>query len=168
MWPARIPNIPFFYLAFRAWSHWKAITGSRTLSRLLSEQLIRPKSSQILQRIYNCPELSEERVRQLRKSIAKKLDEKDRTAFKRRNVELERRSTLNISCENAHGWEVVVAKAQTGQLISLYYDFPQIEAEMARAIAQTKRLIRKEEGKESEKRQETGHDTQREKDTKHR
>ncbi|TAQ91056.1 hypothetical protein B7494_g583 [Chlorociboria aeruginascens] len=47
-----IPNIPFFYLVFRAWSHWRAWYGSKHIEFLLDKQLIRPQPSQILDEIY--------------------------------------------------------------------------------------------------------------------
>ncbi|CAK7198709.1 hypothetical protein SEUCBS139899_001373 [Sporothrix eucalyptigena] len=32
-----IPNIPFFYLAYRAWSHWKALSGGKHVQYLLAK-----------------------------------------------------------------------------------------------------------------------------------
>ena len=48
-----IPNIPFFYLAFRAWSHWRALSGSRHIEFLLEKKLITPQPSNILDELYS-------------------------------------------------------------------------------------------------------------------
>lgn len=50
-----IPNIPFFYLLFRAWSHWRALSGSRHIQFLLKKNLINPIDSKILNEIYAEP-----------------------------------------------------------------------------------------------------------------
>lgn len=48
-----IPNIPFFYLVFRAWSHWRALSGSKHVEFLLDKNLIAPKPSKILDELYS-------------------------------------------------------------------------------------------------------------------
>jgi len=48
-----IPNIPFFYLVFRAWSHWRALSGSKHVEFLLDKNLIMLKSSKILDELYS-------------------------------------------------------------------------------------------------------------------
>lgn len=47
-----IPNIPFFYLAFRAYSHWKALEGGKHLEFLLMNNLLAPVPSTELDAIY--------------------------------------------------------------------------------------------------------------------
>ncbi|KAJ5901964.1 hypothetical protein N7495_002492 [Penicillium taxi] len=47
-----IPNIPFFYLAYRGWSHWRALNGSRHLEFLVKEDLINPISLPELEQLY--------------------------------------------------------------------------------------------------------------------
>lgn len=47
-----VPNIPFFYLVYRAWSHWRAIQGGRHLQFLLQSNLLNPTPSPLLDRIY--------------------------------------------------------------------------------------------------------------------
>ena len=48
-----IPNLPFFYLVFRAWSHWRALSGSRHIEFLLDKKLITPRPSKILDELYS-------------------------------------------------------------------------------------------------------------------
>ncbi|KUJ16832.1 uncharacterized protein LY89DRAFT_782092 [Mollisia scopiformis] len=47
-----IPNLPFFYLVFRAWSHWRALSGSKHIEFLLDNKLVKPKPSPILDELY--------------------------------------------------------------------------------------------------------------------
>lgn len=52
-----IPNIPFFYLAFRAYSHWKALEGGKHLEFLLKSNLLVPVPSTELDAIYRKKEI---------------------------------------------------------------------------------------------------------------
>ncbi|RMZ85215.1 hypothetical protein DV738_g402, partial [Chaetothyriales sp. CBS 135597] len=47
-----IPNIPFFYAAFRCWSHWRALRGSDHLEHLLTHRLYRPVSTDAVEDLY--------------------------------------------------------------------------------------------------------------------
>ncbi|KAK6333279.1 hypothetical protein TWF718_011099 [Orbilia javanica] len=47
-----IPNIPFFYLVFRAYSHWRALQGGRHLEFLVKNNLLDPQPDSQLDRIY--------------------------------------------------------------------------------------------------------------------
>lgn len=47
-----IPNLPFFYLVYRAWSHWRALSGGRHIQFLLKRGLLDPVPSPILDQVY--------------------------------------------------------------------------------------------------------------------
>ncbi|KAJ6143597.1 Protein of unknown function DUF2343 [Penicillium samsonianum] len=47
-----VPNIPFFYLAYRGWSHWRALNGSRHLEFLVDKNLLNPISLPELEQLY--------------------------------------------------------------------------------------------------------------------
>ncbi|KAF7113697.1 hypothetical protein CNMCM5793_003053 [Aspergillus hiratsukae] len=47
-----VPNIPFFYLAYRGWSHWRALNGSRHLEYLVEKDLLNPVSFPGLEQLY--------------------------------------------------------------------------------------------------------------------
>jgi len=47
-----VPNLPFFYLVFRAWSHWKSLLGSKHIQFLLDKKLINIQASPILDNLY--------------------------------------------------------------------------------------------------------------------
>lgn len=48
-----VPNIPFFYVAFRAWSHYRAMEGSKHLKLLLDQDRIAYSPSAKLDEIYS-------------------------------------------------------------------------------------------------------------------
>ncbi|KAL2865335.1 mitochondrial K+-H+ exchange-related family protein [Aspergillus lucknowensis] len=47
-----IPNIPFFYLVYRGWSHWRALNGSKHLQFLVENNLLNPVSYPGLVELY--------------------------------------------------------------------------------------------------------------------
>ncbi|GAQ10653.1 hypothetical protein ALT_7974 [Aspergillus lentulus] len=47
-----VPNIPFFYLAYRGWSHWRALNGSKHLEYLVEKDLLNPVSFPGLEQLY--------------------------------------------------------------------------------------------------------------------
>ncbi|ODA76377.1 hypothetical protein RJ55_08223 [Drechmeria coniospora] len=47
-----IPNLPFFYLVYRAWSHWRAVAGGKHVQWLVENKLLRPSPSAMLDRLY--------------------------------------------------------------------------------------------------------------------
>ncbi|TEA20850.1 Uncharacterized protein C8034_v008215 [Colletotrichum sidae] len=47
-----IPNLPFFYLVYRAWSHWRALEGGKHLRFLLDNKLLALSPSKLLDDIY--------------------------------------------------------------------------------------------------------------------
>lgn len=47
-----IPNLPFFYLVFRAWSHWRAIAGGKHIQWLSEHKLLQPSPSDTLDKLY--------------------------------------------------------------------------------------------------------------------
>lgn len=48
----RIPNLPFFYLVYRTWSHWKAQAGGKHIQWLVQNKLLTPAPSPILDELY--------------------------------------------------------------------------------------------------------------------
>ncbi|PWN19715.1 hypothetical protein BCV69DRAFT_271634 [Microstroma glucosiphilum] len=47
-----VPNLPFFYLVWRAWSHWRAFQSSQYLSTLLTQNRLLPKADTSLDPIF--------------------------------------------------------------------------------------------------------------------
>lgn len=49
----RIPNLPFFYLLYRAWSHWRAISGGKHIQWLIKNRLLQETPSEQLDTLYD-------------------------------------------------------------------------------------------------------------------
>jgi hypothetical protein len=47
-----IPNLPFFYLLYRAWSHWRAVQGGQHVKWLLDNKLVKEQPSKLLDELY--------------------------------------------------------------------------------------------------------------------
>ncbi|RDA87002.1 hypothetical protein CP532_6734 [Ophiocordyceps camponoti-leonardi (nom. inval.)] len=47
-----IPNLPFFYLVYRAWSHWRALAGGRHVQWLVENKLLHSAPSAKLSQLY--------------------------------------------------------------------------------------------------------------------
>lgn len=47
-----VPNLPFFYVAYRAWCHYRAMQGASHLQRLLKEERLSFSGSKTLSEIY--------------------------------------------------------------------------------------------------------------------
>ncbi|MCJ1478051.1 hypothetical protein MMC13_006726 [Lambiella insularis] len=75
-----LPNIPFFYLVWRAWSHWRALGGSRHVDYLLQKGLIKSAPSEQLSRLYAKRKVSSE-VQRLITDIGKVLEQMKEASF---------------------------------------------------------------------------------------
>ncbi|KAJ5091548.1 hypothetical protein NUU61_006418 [Penicillium alfredii] len=47
-----IPNIPFFYLVYRGWSHWRALNGAKHLEFIVDKKLLNPVPLPELESLY--------------------------------------------------------------------------------------------------------------------
>ncbi|PVG00248.1 hypothetical protein CPB86DRAFT_782838 [Serendipita vermifera] len=48
-----IPNVPFYFCGWRAWSHWKALGATTYLNQLVTLQYFQPSNDPTLDSIYN-------------------------------------------------------------------------------------------------------------------
>ncbi|OTB03740.1 hypothetical protein M426DRAFT_172083 [Hypoxylon sp. CI-4A] len=120
-----IPNLPFFYLAYRAWSHWRALAGGKHLKFLADRNLLSLSPSQTLDSIYTPlvpPSVSKE-------SIA------DTSSAANGTKEFEEERLL-LSQENGH------------QLVKAL-EIPELEVELERAIWQVEAAIQKQKEEKS-------------------
>ncbi|KAF8879888.1 mitochondrial K+-H+ exchange-related-domain-containing protein [Gymnopilus junonius] len=53
-----IPNLPFFFCVWRAWSHYRAYKASKYLQTLLEHNLIEPQGSELLDQVYRTYRIS--------------------------------------------------------------------------------------------------------------
>lgn len=105
-----IPNLPFFYLCFRAYSHWKALAGSKHIDFLLKENLLAPKPSKILDELY----------------LRNKIPFSDSKSAA---------DTLS-SNSNVSDVETMLLHASDGEEIAKALDIPELQMELDRAVWQ--------------------------------
>jgi len=113
---ARIPNLPFFYLAYRAWSHWRALEGGKHLRFLVDNKLLALSPSKLLDDIYT--PLIPKNMTQTPSEPA-----------------LGHSKPLQGKTENAED-EVILLSQANGQRIAKVLDVPELAVEIERAIWQ--------------------------------
>ncbi|TKX22684.1 hypothetical protein C1H76_5138 [Elsinoe australis] len=134
-----LPNIPFIYLAFRAWSHYKAWFGGRYLGYLLARGLVRPRGSRVLDGLY---------ARGLMEGAVEKgsADAKGRVKARVEEKEVERLAG-EVWARDAQGEEVLVLREWNGQAIAEEFKLPEMEVEIERAVEQVAKAIMEAKGK---------------------
>lgn len=106
-----------FYLIYRAWSHWRALSGSRHIQFLLENKFIKPTPSTILDTIYSNGHLPFDAV--------SKESAKEPSNFKN-GVDLEERMVLHES---------------NGKRIAEALDIPELTMELDRAVWQVEKAL---------------------------
>ncbi|KAL1856710.1 hypothetical protein Plec18167_002430 [Paecilomyces lecythidis] len=128
-----IPNIPFFYLAYRGWSHWRALSGSKHLEFLVEKDLLNPIPSPDIEHVYA-------------RAVAT-LDGK---------ADLERKSSSTGSIEEIEEKdEKILLNFSDGKELAKILNAPELAVEVERAVTQISKKLKQEhalveEGKELE------------------
>jgi len=136
-----IPNLPFFYLAYRAFSHWKALSGAKHLEFLVEKNLFQPVKSSALDAMYtrhvtattiDCDALAKETKVEWTdvKNLIRKGEEK---AFKRGEM------------------DVLLIGVQDAQAIAKVADFPALAVECERACKQVADQMKFQAEKDTQK-----------------
>nr|POE94422.1 uncharacterized protein c23h3.12c [Quercus suber] len=130
-----IPNLPFFYLCFRAYSHYRALYGSKFLAHLLGKDRVRATASTRMDKLYTAGLMhgSAEKV----KSVA---DPEDAEV-----ADVVREVQAQVGGEGRE--EVMLLKTWNGKVIAEEFGLPEMEVEIERAVWQVERAIRKEKEK---------------------
>lgn len=119
-----IPNLPFFYLVFRAYSHWRALSGSKHVEFLLEKNLIKAAPSKILDELYS----------------------RGNRPFHASTVELSKDAR---SVEHKEKEQMILHKSD-GKLIAAALNLPEVEIELDRAVWQVEQAIKADELLEEE------------------
>ncbi|KAI3398832.1 hypothetical protein diail_8523 [Diaporthe ilicicola] len=123
-----IPNIPFFYLAYRAWSHWRALAGGKHIQFLLQNKLLIHSPSPKLNEVYS---EQEPPLPSTPQSTTKPGVPKNRDPTMPENAQPEGGETMLLSQVN-------------GKRMTQALDLPQLEIELERAIWQVETAIQKQ------------------------
>jgi len=119
-----VPNLPFFYLVFRAYSHWRALSGSKHVEYLLSKNLIKAAPSQILNQLYVNGKLH----------FDGKLE----------------KPTEDLRLEEKDGKEEMLLHKSDGKAISEALEIPELDVELDRAVWQVENALKADKMLEEE------------------
>jgi len=133
-----IPNLPFFYVLYRAWSHWKAFSGSKHLEFLLKHNLPTPAPSGTLDQVYTAGLMYPTRA--LSRAAP------DPTPQQAQQVANVVHQQTNNETE-----DVMVLQRWNGKLIAEQFDLPDMEVEIERAVEQVENAIKSKEKRMEEK-----------------
>ncbi|CAD0084441.1 unnamed protein product [Aureobasidium vineae] len=126
-----IPNIPGFYLAFRAWSHFKALINSK-------EPLIKMSPSKALDDLYAAGLIHPSR-------------EHSRQATLPSETESQQVAQLVTQQTNNDASDVMLLKRWNGKLLAEQFNLPGMELEIERAVEQVQKNIEAESAAVDEK-----------------
>lgn len=131
-----VPNLPFFYLCFRAYSHYRALYGGKMLSHLMSNKLVKQTSSPKLDAMYAA-------------GLVHPTRQASRDAETPSAEEIERVSKEVGEQTRGDKEEVMVLQKWNGKLLAEAFHLPEMEVEIERAVEQVEKAI----GEEKEKRE---------------
>ncbi|CAD6586784.1 MAG: hypothetical protein ASARMPREDX12_002514 [Alectoria sarmentosa] len=118
-----VPNLPFFYLCFRAWSHWRARGGSKHLEFLLDKGIIKLSPSEFLDMAY------------MEAAVDMSIGELDKEIDSIRSGS----SVTSIPDEKE---ERMLLSKSSGQLFAEYLDVPELAVEVERAVWQVEKVLK--------------------------
>lgn len=127
-----IPNLPFFYLVYRAWSHWKALSGSKHLEFLLQHNLPTPNPSSELDEVYTAGLMYP--TRQISRAAPRPTPE-------------QAEEVARVVRQQTDGGkeDVMVLQRWNGKLIAERFKLPDMEVEVERAVEQVEQSIKAKE-----------------------
>jgi len=120
-----IPNLPFFYLCFRAYSHWKALKGSQHIEFLLNKQLITKQPSKILDKLY-----------------ARQMFPKSKSS--------PRTNPKSVSSKSSNIERMLLQESDGSRIASLLH-IPELQLELERAVWQVERDLQAKKDLRDEK-----------------
>ncbi|KAK3061627.1 hypothetical protein LTS18_005773, partial [Coniosporium uncinatum] len=133
-----IPNLPGFYLLFRAWSHWKALRGAQHLEFLVKNKMITHTPSAMLDELYAAGLLhpSREHIRQAETPTQQQIDEE----------------ATKIETQIRSGKEdVMMLQRWNGKLMAERLHLPELEVEVERAVEQVEKSLQSKQELQEEK-----------------
>jgi hypothetical protein len=124
-----IPNIPFFYFAFRCWSHWRALRGSDHLDFLLDHRILRFISTPEIEAIYKTAAPNHQHSYQF--------------------------ITRNQALDGEDPKELLLLTSGSHVPISKDLEAPELNLEVERAVMQVETSLRKQEEEQQQLERET-------------
>lgn len=143
-----VPNLPFFYLLFRTYSHWKALRGSQHLVHLLEKQLINPSPSATLDSVYTAGLLYPTRAEA---RTAAKMPGAEQTSKMINLVKGQQHDTAAKKPANSEATpkekregeeEILLLQGWNGKLIAERLQLPGLQIEIERAVEQVENSLK--------------------------
>ncbi|QIX00732.1 hypothetical protein AMS68_006249 [Peltaster fructicola] len=126
-----IPNLPFYYLCYRAYCNWKALYGAKTLDHLVEKKLVGVEPSPKLDELYTAG-------LQQSPSIGASTQQARPTSTEK---------TERTQKVTTDGEEIMLLSRSTAQHIATAF-VPELQSEVERAVEQVESALAKERGEE--------------------
>ncbi|USP75557.1 hypothetical protein yc1106_02831 [Curvularia clavata] len=133
-----VPNLPFFYVLYRAWSHWKALGGAKHLEFLLKHNQPKPNPSWALDELYTAGLMYPTRAL-------------SRAAPRPTPEQADKVAAVVHQQTNNETKDVMVLQRWNGKLIAEQFNLPDMEVEIERAVSQVEKAIKSKEERIEEK-----------------
>lgn len=124
---ASVPNIPFFYLVYRAWSHWRALSGGKHIQFLLEKNLLIYNPSPILDEVY-----------------AKQASPLPATPESTAQPGEPKNDSPQLPSEEQPEGEMMLLSQANGKKMTQALDLPALEIELERALWQVEQGIQRQ------------------------
>lgn len=135
-----IPNLPFFYLCFRAYSHYRALYGGRLLEHLVKKDMVQMTDSQQMDETYTAGLLHPNRdvSREAETPTAQETEQV---------VKMVESQTIDGKKD------VMLLQRWNGKLIAETFELPEMEVEIERAVEQVENALKAREELVEEKKE---------------
>ncbi|EGS22032.1 uncharacterized protein CTHT_0039170 [Thermochaetoides thermophila DSM 1495] len=135
-----VPNLPFFYLAYRAWSHWRALSGGKHLQFLVNNNLLHLSPSPVVDEVYaNRPQESNPTPLASSPEPTTSSPSSMEPVIEPSSYE----KGPQIGAREVGQAETMLLTQEKGKKMTQALDLPQLEVELERAIWQVETAIRK-------------------------
>ncbi|KAF2772170.1 hypothetical protein EJ03DRAFT_372334 [Teratosphaeria nubilosa] len=125
-----IPNIPFYYAVYRAWSHYRALYGGKLLQHIVEKNLVQATDSKTMDQIYAAGLINSSR-------------QEPREAATPTEADIEKAVGEVVQRAQGGKEEVMLLQRLNGKLIAEAFKHPELEVEIERAVEQVEDAIRK-------------------------
>ncbi|OAA68437.1 hypothetical protein SPI_00632 [Niveomyces insectorum RCEF 264] len=141
-----VPNLPFFYLVYRAWSHWRALSGGKHIQHLLENKELYYSPSPMLDEIYAQEGGTDPSANPLRRTDGNERIAKQAAEEKEEGEEEEKEKDEEEELP-------LLSHPGSSQAIAKAFESPQLVLELERAIWQVETSLKKRRQDLPERRQ---------------
>lgn len=122
--------MPFFYLVFRSWSHYRALYGGKMLEHALSLDKVKLVPSRRMDELYSSGLLNPE-LEDAKEMPTPSDEEMDRVAAR----------VMGKQGSNVQAEDSLLLRKRNGKLIGETFHLPEMEVEIERAVEQVEKEL---------------------------